>query len=303
MTSNAAPQPAMVTTGVPAGETAYPSLLVEQLDAMRRITINRPDKMNAMDLGCQAELVEAVSSAESDPGTRVVVIRGGGPCFSAGYDLTPRPRRDDKVSGRPEVYGAVSKVNRDVESLTATVRRWSAIWHCRIPVIAQVHGHCLAGGTELAMHCDLIVVAEDAVIGVPPVRSLGVPPTHMWTYHVGPQWAKRLLLTGDTVSGTQAAEIGFALQAVPAAELDAYVLELAARISMVSRDCLVGNKYVVNQAIELMGRAHLQQTAAIQDAVAHLSPDALAFTALAREQGLKVALEHRDAPFREAPIR
>ena len=274
-----------MTTMVDTG--AYESLLVEDIGAVRRVTINRPEKMNAMDERCQDELVQAVLEAESDWDTRAVLLRGAGRCFSSGYDTSPAKR-----ARRPG-----SRINQDVESLLATVRRWTAIWNCRIPVVAQVHGYCLAGGADLALHCDLVVVAEDAVIGAPPVRSLGVPPAHMWTYVVGPQWAKRLLLTGDTITGTQAAEIGFALEAVPAGDLEERALGLAQRVALVSRDCLMANKHVVNEALELMGRGRLQQVSAMQDALAHLSPDATAFFALAREQGMKAAVEHRDRPF------
>ena len=105
---------------------------------------------------------------------------------------------------------------------------WSQIWDCALPVIAQVQGNCLAGGTDLALHCDLVVAADDARIGFPPVRSMGVPPTNMWLYNLGPQWTKRLLLTGDTISGAQALELGLVVEAVPAGELDTVVLELAA---------------------------------------------------------------------------
>jgi enoyl-CoA hydratase len=128
---------------------------------------------------------------------------------------------------------------------------------------------------------------------------MGVPPTHMWIYHVGPQWAKRLLLTGDTFDGRRAAQIGFALESVPAAGLDDHVLSLAHRISLIGRSLLRGNKYVINKGLDLMGRDHLQEISATQDAIAHLSPEFAEFKALAREHGLKHAFERRDAPFRD----
>ena len=188
-------------------------------------------------------------------------------------------------------------VELDFRGLVEAGRRWGKIFHAHVPTIAQVHGHCLAGGLELALHCDLVVAAEDAIIGHPAVRSMGVPPTHMWTYNIGPQWAKRLLLTGDTITGARAAQIGMALEAVPAAQLDDYVLSLANRIGLVGRALLRANKDVVNQALELMGRTSLQHISAAQDTIGHLSPEASEFRRTARESGLRAALQQRDAAF------
>jgi enoyl-CoA hydratase len=278
---------------------AYETLLIEQIGRVRRITINRPHVMNALSLQCQHELVDAVRGAESDAGTHVAVLRGAGRVFSSGYDFAPRRRAPGEPSADSGEYRSATDVESDLRSLLATTRRWAAIFHAHVPVIAQVHGYCLAGATDLVQHCDLVVAAEDAVIGCPPVRSMGVPPTHMWIYNVGPQWAKRLLLTGDTFTGARAAQIGFALEAVPAADLDDHVLALAQRIALVGRGLLRGNKYVVNKALELMGRDALQEISATQDAIAHLSPDFSNFKVAAREHGLKHAVERRDAPFRD----
>jgi enoyl-CoA hydratase len=164
-------------------------------------------------------------------------------------------------------------------------------------VIAQVHGYCLAGATDLVGHCDLVVVADDATIGFPAVRSMGVALTQMWLYNVGPQWAKRLLLTGDTMTGRFAAQIGFALTSVPATELDHEVRVLARRMSLVEREMLIGNKYVINHGLDLMGRVALQEMAALQDAMAHRSAPAIAFAEQTRAEGLRAALRNRDAPF------
>jgi enoyl-CoA hydratase len=287
-------------TSSPAGAIpAHGTLLVEQIGRVRRITINRPEVMNALSLQCQRELVDGVRDAERDTGTHVVVLRGAGRAFSAGYDFTPKRRPLGEPSAEPGEYRSAADVESDLRSLLETTQRWAAIFHAHVPVIAQVHGYCLAGATDLVQHCDLVVVAEDAIIGCPPVRSMGVPPTHMWIYNVGPQWAKRLLLTGDTFTGARAAQIGFALEAVPAAALDDHVLGLAQRIALIGRGLLRGNKYVVNKALELMGRDALQEISATQDAIAHLSPDFSDFKAAARQHGLKHAVERRDAPFRD----
>ena len=171
------------------------------------------------------------------------------------------------------------------------------MWDCAIPVIAQVQGNCLAGGTDLALHCDLVVAAEDARIGFPPVRSMGVPPTNMWLYHLGPQWTKRLLLTGDTLSGTEAQAIGWWWPRRRRTSSTTCVLDLASRMALIGRDLLVANKRVVNMGVELMGRSQLQRFAALNDAIGHRAPEALAFSERIGEVGLRQAVRERDAAF------
>jgi enoyl-CoA hydratase len=178
---------------------------------------------------------------------------------------------------------------------------WSTIWDCPIPVIAQVQGNCLAGGTDLALHCDLVVAAEDARLGFPPVRSMGVPPTNMWLYHLGPQWTKRLLFTGDTLSGTEAKGIGLVVATAETDLLDQVVLDLAQRIALIGRDLLVANKRVVNTGVELMGRSQLQRFAAVNDAIGHRAPEAIAFNERIGEVGLREAVKERDAAFDRRP--
>jgi enoyl-CoA hydratase len=268
----------------------YQTILVEQLDRVSRITLNRPEKRNPLSTRCIREVVDAVTRAGRDRDTRVVIIRAAGPAFSGGYGVTPEDFEPDDLRTDMTVQeDAVSMVDLGVE--------WAKVWNCPIPVIAQVHGACLAGGSDLALHCDLVIAAEDAQIGFPPVRSMGVPPTNMWLYHLGPQKAKRLLLTGDTVSGREAAAMGLALEAVPSAQLDEHVLQLASRMALVARDLLIGNKRVINHGVELMGRSQLQVFSALNDAIGHQAPEALAFSERAREAGLKQAAIERDAPF------
>jgi enoyl-CoA hydratase len=271
-----------------------PAVLAERISAVTRLTLNRPDRHNPLTPRCIRELLAAVAHAEGDPEVRAVVIRGSGRSFSSGYGILPEDLQ-------PEDAGAAAGIESDVSAMLELAAGWARVWDCAIPVVAQVHGNCLAGGTDLALHCDIVVAADDARIGFPPVRSMGVPPTNMWLYHLGPQWTKRLLFTGDTVSGADAASIGLAQAAVPAPDLDGYTLSLAARIALIGRDLLVANKRVVNQGVELMGRSQLQRFAALNDAVAHRSPDARAFTARAGEVGLKQAAHERDAPF-DVPV-
>ena len=276
-----------------------PTVLAERMGAVARLTLNRGDRHNPLTPRCIRQLLEAVAHAEGDPDVRVVVIRGSGRSFSSGYGFLPEDAEDPDgapAAGRPGIEG-------DVAAMLELASGWSRVWDCAIPVIAQVHGNCLAGGTDLALSCDIVVAADNARIGFPPVRSMGVPPTNMWLYHLGPQWTKRLLFTGDTVSGAEAASIGLVQAAVAEADLDQVTLDLSARIALVGRDLLSANKRVVNQGVELMGRSQLQRFAALNDAVAHRSPEARAFTARAGEIGLRQAVHERDAPFDGPPDR
>ena len=269
---------------------SYTWLLYEEIGRVVRLTLNRPEKLNALSVDLHTELLQAAKQAEADPRIHAIVIRGAGRAFCAGYDITPTSERQTTHTART--------IRRDISRMEETVGRWHMLWNLRIPTIAQVHGYCVAGGTDLALHCDMIVVAEDARIGFTPVRAMGTPPTHMWLYSVGPQWAKRLLLTGDLIDGKTARDIGWAIEAVPAAVLDDTALKLATRISNIGKDLLTANKYIVNKGLELMGRSLLQQIALEHDAMAHLAPEALEFNRIAQEQGLKAALEWRDGPFR-----
>lgn len=263
-------------------------LLLERDGRILTVTLNRPERRNAVTLGLAERLADEIERAADDEDVRVVVLRGAGPSFCAGYDVTAG-------------YGT-REVTEDARHLRRISRCWERVFRAPLPVVAQVHGHCLAGGTDLAGHCDLVVVADDAVIGFPAVRSMGVALTQNWLYLVGPQWAKRLLLTGDTMTGRFAAHIGFALTSVPAADLDSEVRALAGRLALVEREMLIGNKYVINHGLDLMGRSALQEMAAVQDAMAHQSAPARAFAARARRDGLKAALAHRDDPFGSEPL-
>jgi len=269
----------------------YTTLLVEHIGHVRRITLNRPEHHNSLTPRSMREILHAVESAEADTEVRVVIIRSSGRSFSSGYGYVA----EDVAEGD---FGQNGTIEDDVTAMIRLGSGWGRIWDCTIPVIAQVQGNCLAGGTDLALHCDVVVAAEDARIGFPPVRSMGVPPTNMWVYNVGPQWAKRLLLTGDTVTGREAKEIGLVVATAPAEELDQVVLELASRMALIGRDLLIGNKRVVNMAVELMGRSQLQKFAALSDGIGHRAPEALAFSKRSREIGLRNAVRERDEGFR-----
>jgi enoyl-CoA hydratase len=274
----------------------YEALLVEQIDRVVRVTLNRPDRRNAISRTMQGEIIDIVEACAQDPSTHVVIIRGTGKSFCAGYDLSASGA--DIGAGHGDAAAQVSVPRRAVETITLA-RGWSRIWNAPVPVIAQIHGHCLAGGTDLALHCDLVITAEDATIGFPALRMGGTPPTSMWLYNVGPQWAKRLLFTGDTFTGRLAEKIGFALEAVPVGELEARVLALAVRVAAMGRDIVAINKHVLNRGLDLMGRATLQEIAATMDSIANQAPEMAAFVSRAQEIGLAAAFKERDAPFAE----
>ena len=270
----------------------YEFVTYETRDKICWITLNRPEKLNALSVGLQRDLWAALEEADLDWDIRCIVIKAAGRAFCAGYDLTPSPEGYANVECR-------ENLQFDINGLQGTGKKWNDLWNISKPVICQVHGYCLAAGTDIAVHSDIRIVAEDAQIGFPPVRNVGTPATHMWTYLIGPQWTKWAFFTGDNFSGKKAAEIGWALEAVPADRLEDTVNELAGRIARVSYEMLAASKSICNKAIELMGRSLLQTLAAETGAVSHQSPAVKEFQSISREQGLRAALEWMNAPFQD----
>jgi enoyl-CoA hydratase len=284
----------------------------EVRDRIARVTLNRPEKRNALNPAMITELHDALLEADALVDVNVIVLAGAGKDFCAGYDLTgvyagrkadAEAHADDIDEAKYRTLGAT--LDDDCWQLEKTQRQTRLIFDLHKPVIAKVQGNCMAGGTDLALMCDLILAANDAKIGFPATRANGTPPNHMWVYHVGPQWAKRLLMTGDCIWGVDAACIGLVLDAVPAAELDAAVDELARRISFVDAEMLATHKRVVNVALELAGAGTLQRMAGELDARAHLSqgPRRKQFKADMAAHGLKQALKNRDEPFGDGMVK
>ncbi|MBR9833957.1 MAG: crotonase/enoyl-CoA hydratase family protein [Alphaproteobacteria bacterium] len=284
----------------------FESILYEIENGRARITLNRPDKLNAMSLQMQAEISEALWDADARRDVHCAIIRGAGRAFSAGYDLAggasvPISRMQAADPDAP--YRGARSIDDDIWQLERAQRYRMAAFDMHKPVIAQVHGHCKAGGTDLALLCDMVIIAEDAEVGFPAGRDLGSLPNQLWLHNVGPQWTKRLLLTGDSVTGSEAAQIGFAMKAVPAEALEAEVEGLADRLALVDPDILAANKRVVNMGMELMGARTLQRYATENDARGHQAASARAFVKRAGEAGLKQALKDRDAPFGDGRAR
>lgn len=278
-------------------------ILFEVRDRIARITLNRPDKRNALGAGMISELHDALLEADALIDVNVIVLSGAGKDFCAGYDLAGAYAGGDGVDdGRYRTTNGT--LDDDCWGMEKTQRETSLLFQIHKPVIAKVHGNCLAGGTDLALQCDMVVAAENARIGFPATRANGTPPSNMWMYHCGPQWAKRLLMTGDCVYGRDAVKIGLVLDAFPAERLDAEVDELARRISLVDSELLAAHKRVVNFALELQGAQTVQRVAAELDARAHLAqgPRRRQFKADMAAHGLKTALKNRDEPFGDGMV-
>jgi enoyl-CoA hydratase len=288
------------------------TILFDVQERVARITLNRPEKRNAITGVMITELQDALLEADARTDVNVIVLQGAGKDFCAGYDLAGvysgiKSEADTRADAAHEVsYRTISStLDDDCWNLERTQRQTTLMFQIHKPVIARVHGNCLAGGTDLALMCDMVVTAADARIGFPATRANGTPPNHMWVYHVGPQWAKRLLMTGDCLSGTDAARIGLVLDAVPADQLDEVVNDLARRMSFVDAELLAAHKRIVNMALELAGAQTLQRMAAEMDARAHLSqgPRRTQFKADMAQNGLKLALKNRDDPFGDGMVK
>jgi enoyl-CoA hydratase len=224
--------------------SAAPLLLADDpRPFVRRFTLNRPEKRNALSNALRGELFRALEAADRDEAVRVSIVRGAGPCFSSGYDLT-----SDLAADQPyPTAGGDGSWSRHV------AEGWFKLWDLAKPVIAQVHGYAMAGGSELAAACDLVYVAEDAKIGYPVVRMVSPPDMQFHPWLVGMRRAMELMLTGDSISGSEAAAIGLANRAFPAEELEERVLELAERVAKIPSDLQQLNKRSVHRAMEVMG--------------------------------------------------
>ncbi len=261
---------------------------------LARITLNRPERLNAIDRRMPGEIQAAVAEANRDDRVRVIVLRGAGRAFCAGYDLDWATRVEHESQAQA---GGVWDPVRDFCALSENVRAFLSLWESPKPVIAGIHGYCVGGGTDLVLCADQIIAAEDARLGYPPARVWGAPTTALWVYRVGLERAKRLLLTGDAIDGRTAAEIGLVGKAVPASELDAEVDALARRVAQLPVSQLVLLKVLVNQAFENMGLRTSQLIGTWFDGAARHTPEGIAWRELARERGFREAVHLRDAPF------
>lgn len=265
----------------------YQKIIVDRpAENVQRITLNRPDKRNPLSNELRGEMFHALESGDQDPDVRVTIIRGAGPCFSAGYDLQSNVAEDQPFY----TAGGLANWPRHV------VEGFFKIWDMGKPVIAQVHGYCLAGGTELATACDLVYVAEDAKIGYPVVRSISPPDNQFYPWIVGMRRAMEMMLTGDHISGLEAVESGFANRAFPEADLDDEVLRIAQRVAMTPSDLQQINKRAVHRQMDAMGiRAGIRAGTEMQQ-LATFTATTQAHLAEIRK-GLTEALSKRDEAY------
>lgn len=273
-----------------------------------RITLNRPDKLNALSTRLQAELCEALWEADNDRNVHCVIIKGAGRAFSAGYDLSQTQRDQGVPVSQVEERGAKKyrgrrSIDDDAWQLERDQRFRMALFDMHKPSIAQVHGYCLAGGTDVALLCDMVIAADDAIFGFPPARDLGALPNNMWLYNIGPQWAKRLTMTGDTITGSEAQQLGLVLKAVPADMLEREVEQLADRLALIDPDLLAVNKRIINLGLELMGARTLQRLAAENDVRGHNTAAAQKAYEAMRSGELRKALRRRDSRFGDGRAR
>jgi enoyl-CoA hydratase len=270
-----------------------------------RIVLNRPEKRNALTDTLLRELHDALWEADLDRRVHAVSLSGAGTCFSAGYDLRGDGHGHYGSSDAVTDHTARDGTTFDDDSwyLERSQRLRMVLFDMHKPVIAKVHGYCLAGGTDVALLCDIVIAATDSAFGFPPARNLGTLPNNMWLYNCGPQWAKRITMTGDLISGEDAAKIGLVMKAVSPDLLDREVDGLLARLALIDPDLLSANKRIINLGLELMGARTLQRLAAENDARGHLARPAQPFRELLHELGPAQAFKVRDAPFGDGVVR
>ncbi len=309
-----------------------PVVLYEAADGVARLTLNRPERGNAITPRLIAELVECVRRADLDPSVHVLLLAGAGTGFCGGYDLLESAEGMGATDGRSNggeggdgsagnasasatasvppgspLDPAVMAANHDPRGtwdpmvdyamMSRNAQGFMSLFNCGKPVICKVHGFCVAGGTDMALCSDLLVIADDAKIGYPPARVWGSPTTSLWAHRIGAQRAKRLLFTGDSLSGAEALEWGLAIEAPPADQLDERAETLAARIARMPVNQLMMMKLLVNQTLYSQGLHASQVLGTVFDGIARHTAEGYAFQQHAAEHGFREAVRERDEPF------
>jgi enoyl-CoA hydratase len=261
------------------------------------ITLNRPDRLNTIVPPMPDELEAAVHRAEGDPAVRVIVLRGAGRAFCAGFDFGGGFHHWDEMMASDGSWDPGKDFVMATSRTMGPVPKFMSMWRCPKPVIAMVHGWCVGGGSDMALCADLVIVSEDARIGTPYARMWGCYLTGMWLYRLGLTRAKEFALTGRNLSGREAADVGLVNRAVPFADLQATVDAEAARLAAVPPSQTAAMKLVVNQAYENMGLGSTQALGPILDGLMRNTPEALRFIALAEEEGVGAVVAERDGPW------
>src|SRR4051794_3964631 len=279
-----------------------------------RIPLDRPERGNGLTRRLIDELAACVEQADLDPAVHVILLAGNGKGFCGGYDLVESAEGQGRLGEDPSAPPAgsppdpmVLAVNHDPSGtwdamvdyamMSRNVRGFMSLFHASKPVVCKVHGFCVAGGTDMALCSDLLVIGADARIGYPPARVWGIPTTALWAHRIGPERAKRLLFTGDLITGAVAHEWGLAIEAPDPSELDERFEELLARIALVPVNQLMMSKLLVNQALYSQGLHQTQILGTLFDGAARHTPEGYAFQQRAAEAGFKEAVRERDEPF------
>jgi enoyl-CoA hydratase len=300
----------------PADEASYPTLTYQVTGRIARITFDRPEHGNAITPDTPLDLAHAVERADLDPRVHVIVVSGRGSGFCGGYDLSLFAEQDmSRAAGAQQRDGTlldpvVQARNHDpfrtwdpmvdYAMMSRFNRGFASLLHATKPTVAKLHGFCVAGGTDIALFADQIVAAADTKIGYPPTRVWGIPAAGMWAHRLGDQRAKRLLFTGDTITGAEAAEWGLAVEAPPPAELDARTEVLLARIARMPLNQLMMAKLALNSALLAQGVATSGMLSTVLDGMARHTREGYGFVARAAEAGFRQAVRERDEPFGDA---
>jgi enoyl-CoA hydratase/carnithine racemase len=275
----------------------FESVTYETSGRVATITLNRPERLNAIDEHMPGEIEQAVKCANEDDAIHAIVLTGAGRGFCSGYDLKEYAEASGEQPGSQlgtDGSGAWDPM-RDYFSMKRNTEQFMSLWRSYKPTIAKVNGPAVAGGSDIALCCDLIIMADDAVIGYPPARVWGCPTTAMWVYRLGAQMAKRMLFTGDLISASEAKAIGLCLETVAADRLDERVDELVSRIASVPKNQLMMQKLTINQAYENMGLENTQMFATLFDGITRHSPEGVWFKQRTEEVGFKQAVQERDS--------
>ncbi len=290
------------------------TMTYEVTDRVARITLDRPERGNGITLALIRELAECVERADLDPAVHVLLLAGNGKGFCGGYDLVESAEGMGSGSLASGIAPAGSAMDPavlaanhdpagtwdpmvDYAFMSRCVRGFMTLFHCGKPVICKVHGFCVAGGTDMALCSDLLVIADDAKIGYPPTRVWGSPTTSLWAHRIGPARAKRLLFTGDSLSGIEALEWGLAVESAPADRLDERTEILVGRIAQMPINQLMMMKLLVNQTLYAQGLHASQVLGTVFDGIARHTAEGYAFQQRAAEAGFREAVRERDEPF------
>lgn len=293
----------------------YRTLTYEVDGRIARVTFDRPEQGNAITADTPVELADAVERADIDRGVRVILLSGRGKGFCGGYDLGVFAEGSMGADGGSPTAGTVldplvqlenHDKNRtwdpmvDYQMMSRFNRGYASLLHANKPTIAKLHGFAVAGGTDIALHCDQIICADDVRIGYPPTRVWGVPATGLWAHRIGDQRAKRMLLTGDLITGKQAVEWGLAIESCPAEELDERAEVLAHRIAQMPLNQLIMVKLALNSALLAQGVATSGMVSTVFDGIARHTAEGYRFVDRAGEVGFREAVRERDEPFGDA---